>query len=321
MNAASSQALRASVVVPSYKGQDKLPTLLRALEQQDAPRESWEAIIVIDGVFDDSPALVQAAAEHGVPVRAVILDENQGRVGALNTGFASAQGDVLIRCDDDLEPGPRFVSDHIARHKATVEPIGVVGLTRDVLPQGPYTRAYGQTRTQAALADSYRGDIPVWRHWAANCSVTRETYDQLGGYSEAYTHYGWEDVDFGYRLAHHGIEVILAPELETIHHGAATSTLARTLRAYHSGAARRTFEARHPGVMPELTMPRTWWQRLVSRAANGASVTTVEARANLVDAALPYLPRRVAEKFIALSVESASLAGYDSHDESLVSNF
>lgn len=321
MTAASSKAPHASVVVPSYKGQSKLPTLLHALEQQDASRETWEAIIVIDGVFDDSPALVQEAAERGMPVRAVVLEENQGRVGALNAGFAAAQGYVLIRCDDDLEPGPSYVSDHIARHAAATEPIGVVGLTRDLLPHGAYTRAYGQSRTQASLAASYRGDIPAWRHWAANCSVTRETYDQLGGYSEAYTHYGWEDVDFGYRLSEAGIPVILAPELETIHHGAAISALSRTLRAYHSGAARRTFEARHPGVMPTPPAPSSWWQHLVSRAADGASARTVEMRASLIDAALPCLPRRVAEKFIALSVESASLAGYDSADESLVSDF
>lgn len=321
MTAASSKVLQASVVVPSYKGQGKLPTLLHALEQQDASRETWEAIIVIDGVFDDSPTLVQEAAERGVPVRTIVLEENQGRVGALNAGFAAAQGHVLIRCDDDLEPGPSYVSDHIARHATATEPIGVVGIYQDVLTENRYSDIYGMPREGRFRAQAYDGALPAWRYWAGNCSVTRETYDSIGGYSEAYTHYGWEDVDFGYRLAHSGVEVILAPELETIHHGAAISTFSRTLRAYHSGAARRTFETRHPGVMPSPPAPGSWWQRLVSHAADGANARTVETRASLVDAALPYLPRRVAEKFIALSVESASLAGYDSADESLVSDF
>lgn len=321
MTSSLSTPLRASVVVPSYKGQDKLPTLLRALEQQDAQRDTWEAVIVIDGVFDDSPALVEAAAQEGLPVRSVILEENQGRVGALNAGFAAAEGHVLIRCDDDLEPRPSYIRDHIARHASTNRPVGVVGLTIDVLPEGPYTRAYGHSRTRAGLTASYRGDIPAWRHWAANCSVTRETYNRLGGYSEAYTHYGWEDVDFGYRLTEAGIEVLIAPELETIHHGAAVSTLTRTKRAFLSGAARQTFDALHPGAMPAPQQSGGWWNTLVSRTAETATLANVDSRARAVDAALPYLPRRMAEKLIALSVESASIAGYANAHESLVGDF
>lgn len=318
--ARATHPLTASLVIPSYKGETKLPTLLAALEKQDAPHGSWEALVVIDGLLDNSPALIKAACERGVPVRAVVLDENQGRVAALNAGFAAATGDVLIRCDDDLEPDPHFVAAHVARHVHSTQPIGVVGLTRDVLPDNTYARAYGTARTKAGLSASYRGQIPAWRHWAANCSVTRETYDRLGGYSTAYVHYGWEDVDFGYRLHEIGVPVILAPELETIHHGAAISTVTRTLRAYHSGAARRTFDAQHPGVVPAPGAGSGWWGRLVSTVAAAGVEEQVETRARLTDHFLPFLPSALGEKLVALNVESASLAGYE-HAHTVTNRF
>nr|WP_300339544.1 glycosyltransferase family A protein [Actinomyces sp.] len=318
--ARATHPLTASLVIPSYKGETKLPTLLAALEKQDAPHGSWEALVVIDGLFDDSPALIEAAREQGVPVRAVVLEENQGRVAALNAGFAAATGDVLIRCDDDLEPAASYVSSHLARHAHAAQPIGVVGIYRDILPHSRYSSVYGHPREQKVRQGAYAANHPSWKYWAGNCSVTRETYDRLGGYSTAYVHYGWEDVDFGYRLHEIGVPVILAPELETIHHGAAISTVTRTLRAYHSGAARRTFDAQHPGVVPAPSAGSGWWGRLVSAVAAAGAEEQVETRARLTDHFLPFLPSALGEKLVALNVESASLAGYE-HAHTVTNRF
>ncbi|MDU0347530.1 glycosyltransferase family 2 protein [Actinomyces sp. MRS3W] len=308
----------ASLVIPSYRGADRLPVLLEALARQDT--DDFEALVVVDGRVDDSPALVEAAAAAGVPVRALVLEKNQGRVAALNAGFNTARGEVLVRCDDDLEPGPDYVSGHIARHRAAPSPIGVVGLTRDVLPNNAYARAYGRTRVRRSLADSYAGVVPPWRHWAANCSVTRATWERLGGYDPAYQHYGWEDVDYGYRLHTAGIAVVLAPELETLHHGAATSARSRTLRAYHSGAARRTFDALHSQALPAPTAGDGWWAALVGTVERLGAEGRFEALASRIDQALPLVPTPVGEKLVALAVESAALAGY-AHAESVVARF
>ena len=251
-------------------------------------------------------------------MRTVVLEQNQGRVAALNAGFSAAKGQVLVRCDDDLEPGADFVSGHWARHQG--QPCGVVGLTIDILPPSKYTRVYGATRTRAALAASYRGAIPSWRHWAANCSVTRETWEKIGPYDTAYQHYGWEDVDYGYRLHEAGIPVILAPELETLHHGAATDTVKRAMRAYHSGAARRTFDQLHPGVIDPVASGGGWWGKLVGAVASRTNEESTEQLANFTDSAIGVLPVPFATKLVALNVEAASLSGY-CHSEQVNARF
>lgn len=301
----------ASLIIPSYKGETKLPVLLEALRHQDT--DDFEAIVVIDGRLDDSEQLI-ASASQDIPVRALVLEENQGRVTALNAGFAASRGDVLIRCDDDLELAPNFVSAHVKRHRGSEKPIGVVGLTRDVLGNTAYARAYGNDRTRGALRSSYAGSIPAWRHWAANCSVSRPTWESIGPYSTAYGHYGWEDVDYGYRLHESGIPVVIAPELETVHLGAAANADTRVRRAYQSGAARRTFESLHPEALRPPTSGEGLWGRAVSATSSLRSERRFHRLAQLADSLLPVVPSAIGEKIVALAVESASLAGYSNPD-------
>src|SRR5687768_5569881 len=130
----------ASIVVPSRGGRTRLPTLIGALSQQET--DDFEVIVVVDGDTDNSAGYLKEAAIH-VPfaLRTVIFAENRGRSAALNAGFAEASGHVLIRCDDDLEPGPHFVAGHIKRHEG--RPMGVVGLTINRFPDTTYARIYG----------------------------------------------------------------------------------------------------------------------------------------------------------------------------------
>ena len=93
----------ASIIVPSYRGAGRLPALFDALAGQQIGGPDFEVIVVIDGVDDGSVALVEA--ESRFPVSPVLFPENRGRVEALNAGFGTARGRVLIRCDDDLVPG------------------------------------------------------------------------------------------------------------------------------------------------------------------------------------------------------------------------
>ena len=90
----------------------------------------YEAIVVIDGDIDGSEAVV-ASYQH-LPVRCIVLPENRGRVTALNTGFAAATGEVLIRADDDFELSPGHLAAHVGAHEQGR--VGVVGLPLNIAP-------------------------------------------------------------------------------------------------------------------------------------------------------------------------------------------
>ena len=305
--------LSASIVVPSRGGVRRLPILLGALHRQD--RDDFEVVLVLDGDVDRSrEAAERFSAAFGDRLRIVEFPENRGRVAALNAGFEAAQGHVLIRCDDDLEPSPSYVTNHVSRHEHE-EPVGVVGLYRNRLSDTGFARAYGWASDERFRSEAYaRRPDEAWVYWAGNCSVTRPTFDRVGGYDPLYSAYGWEDIDYGYRLHQAGVRVVLAPEAETTHHVAAISTQIRMRRSFYSGSARRLFDAKHPtawGAASELradTAP-TLWDRLVTAEANFLTAASVERVGAAIDRALPFLPHYVAEKLVASGVEAASLAG------------
>ena len=142
-------AVVASVVVPTYLGVGRLPSLLSALASQQAGTQDFEVILVIDGVDDGSVAL--AEAERRVSIRTILFPENRGRVAALNAGFDAARGSILIRCDDDLVVPPGYVTAHVQAHDAQ-DPVGAVAPTRDVHLPSRYARAYGEDAAARSLA-------------------------------------------------------------------------------------------------------------------------------------------------------------------------
>lgn len=297
----------ASIVVPTHRGVSRLPALLDALAAQGEGTPCFELVAVVDGVDDGSPRLLES--EDRFPVQVLVHPENRGRVAALNTGHRAARGRVLIRCDDDLLPGPDFVRLHVDAHRGGAV-AGVIGPTRDLLDPTPYARVYG-VDADARRRRAARGADPstAWRRWAANCSLTREAWDAVGEYDPDYRRYGWEDVDYGWRVREAGLAVVESPGLETPHRAAAVTTASRVLRAVHSGAARRVFERKHPHApLPDAIPPLSPWNALVRGAARQSGLLIPASR--LLDRALPLLPAPVGSKFVALLVEAGGLAGH-----------
>jgi len=270
---------------------------------------SWQAIVVIDGDTDGTVELLGSYSH--LPIVPLELPENRGRSVALSAGFAAAAGEVLIRCDDDLELPTTFLAAHLSHHTSADCSVGVIGLCANVYVDSPYARAYGRPADARARMAAYATPSDqTWRHWGANVSVTRETYDRVGPYDPRYRAYGWEDVDWGYRLHHLGVPITIDPACEVKHLGAASNTLDRAKRAYLSSAARETFRVIHgPLADPPAVRDRTPWNRLLDITAAPLSLRTLPVAARIAEGAAAVLPRRIGEKAIALTVESASLAG------------
>lgn len=314
MNVEREATVDASVVVPSYRGAHRLPTLLNALAAQDFTG-SWQIIVVLDGVFDDTPALLASWRER-LPLDVLVLPENRGVVAALNAGYERAAGRVLIRCDDDLTPRPDFVTRHVAWHNGD-ERVGVIGLTRNVYEDTAYARAYGRPadiRARVAARDA--PPHLLYRHWAANNSITRESWELVGGF-DPHFRYG-QDSEFGWRLQRSGARLLIDPELEADHRGPAATVAVRLSRAFVSGASRVAFAQRHPEAVRQgsrddsasLSPSQRMWRALVAvvavllRGREGC-----ERLGRVIDAVITRLPVSLAGRLVALGVEAAACSG------------
>ena len=304
-----------SLIVPSRGGRERLPHLFEALRAQT--NDSWEAIVVVDGDTDGSAELLEQIGCE-LPVTAIVFPENRGRSAALNAGFEAARGEVLVRCDDDLRPAPRYVATQRELHAGN--PCGAIGLVRNVYPETPYARAYGTVRDTKFRETAYAAPADRrWRYWGGNVSVTRQTYESVGPYDTNFRAYGWEDVDWGYRLHLAGVPVILSEALETDHFIAATTAESRVRRAFYSGASRLIFDEKHGrGTSGAYERGTGIWDKLVSRAARKQLAGLLRS-ARKLDASLDRMPRWVAEKRVSLLVEAAAVSGMN-HPEQVMND-
>lgn len=96
-----------SVVIPLYNEAESLPELeawiSRVMEQN---KFSYEILFINDGSTDDSWKVIKELSRKNPNVRAVSFRRNYGKSPALNTGFARANGNVVITMDADLQDSP-----------------------------------------------------------------------------------------------------------------------------------------------------------------------------------------------------------------------
>jgi glycosyltransferase involved in cell wall biosynthesis len=94
-----------TVAVAMYNSEDTVKDALESVYSQRTP--GVEVVIVNDASTDNSLALAQDVNSHGMSVRFVHHDTNQGLGPARNSGISAAQGKyiVFLDSDDELLPG------------------------------------------------------------------------------------------------------------------------------------------------------------------------------------------------------------------------
>jgi glycosyltransferase involved in cell wall biosynthesis len=102
-----------SVVVPCYNEEKTLEIVIVKLL---ALPHVGEIVVVDDCSTDSTKAIAERISTAEARVRVISHQKNQGKTGALRTGFAATTGDIVIVQDADLEYDPAEI-EHV------IEPI------------------------------------------------------------------------------------------------------------------------------------------------------------------------------------------------------
>lgn len=101
-----------SIIVPSYNEAESLPHLAEWVDR--VMREhgfTYEVIIVDDGSNDGTWQVAEDLHRQNDCWRGIKFRRNYGKSAALNTGFAAAEGDVVVTMDADLQDSPDEVPE------------------------------------------------------------------------------------------------------------------------------------------------------------------------------------------------------------------
>lgn len=186
---------KVSVIVPSYNGAHKLPNILKALEAQTI--QDFETIVVVDGSTDNTREVLEGA-QWQLDLR-VVYRENGGRAVARNAGVEAAQGDLLVFFDDDMRPIISCIELHLAHHAQYSKGILVGSQLEDFdKVSSDFQQFKAELSRSWAPFDDF-GQIPADQPFitAANFSLTKPLFNQLGGFDERLT--DAEDFDLAVR--------------------------------------------------------------------------------------------------------------------------
>jgi glycosyltransferase involved in cell wall biosynthesis len=96
-----------SLVIPLIDEAESLPELAAWIEKvMNENHYSYEIIFVDDGSTDNSWQVIEDLRAKNSNIKGIKFQRNYGKSAGLNEGFRSAQGDVVITMDADLQDSP-----------------------------------------------------------------------------------------------------------------------------------------------------------------------------------------------------------------------
>ena len=218
-----------SVIIPTHARPERLRTLVRALANQSLEASRYEVLVGVDGRDEVSERVAREAwgerkRDHdGLTVRVM---EKQGQASVRNALIREARGELLVFLNDDMVPGPEFLSAHArahedARNHAALgsRPVIVIGASPWTVPTPDRLFDRLLRETSMVFFHDQMTDPDPWRDWGfrhawlLNLSVSAAAVREVGMLTAFPSTYGYEDDELAYRLhASYGSPVLYRPE-------------------------------------------------------------------------------------------------------------
>jgi len=243
-----------SILVPTFR--DDPVALIKALATCHGVRRT-ELVVYDDGSGDPEQTARNklALGAYAGPSRLISAARNRGRSHARNRLRALARGDWLLLLDADMLPdAPDFLTlytDATARDGAPRLIAG--GFSLDQASVTPDTRLHAaQARMSDCLDAARRARTPGRFVFTSNILVHREILARVG-FDDGFTGWGWEDVDWGLRVA--AQYPVIHIDNTASHLGLDTDAALLAKHAASAGNFAR-LASRHPDAVSDMSLYR-----------------------------------------------------------------
>lgn len=147
-----------SVLIPVYRAEASLPTLIERLTAALRPYDGrYEIVLINDASPDRSWEVIHTLAARDPRIRGIHLMRNFGQHNALLCGIRAARNEVIVTLDDDLQNPPEEIPALLAKLAEGYDVVyGAPRHTRQNLPRRLAARLIKRFMQQAMGADTAR---------------------------------------------------------------------------------------------------------------------------------------------------------------------
>lgn len=212
MTDAVSTDVDVSVVMPTFNRAHWLGEAIASVVSQQPDGVRFEVVVADNNSTDDTAAVVRAAAAAtAVPVR-YVHETRKGDAQARNAGVTASRGRWIAFFDDDQFATPHWLAELVrcAQDRGVAVVGGPVLLAVDDRRREELGRVCREQLREIDLSTEVR---PYWGKelpGTGNALVSRELFDRLGGFSEAFPS-GGSDSDFFLRAREAGETLLYNP--------------------------------------------------------------------------------------------------------------
>jgi GT2 family glycosyltransferase len=235
-----------TVIIPTRNRRAILCETLDRLTRQRRDLD-FEVIVVDDGSTDDTTDVVRRRAE-GSPFSLNLIEQpGLGPAAARNRAVGLTQAPVCLFIDDDTWPRDGLLARHMDFHRRSPErETALLGYVDSALvpPPTPFMRWFcGQHLGFAEIEDPE--DAGGENFFSGNVSAKTDFIRGAGGFDEAFTSAGHEDIDLGLRLQAQGMRLTYDQQA-VVEHYHPIDLPGAIERMRDIGQANARFTERHP---------------------------------------------------------------------------
>lgn len=238
-----------SVVIPTFNRAELLRASLESLACQCLGRDRFEVVVVDDGSTDTTSDVCRDLAKR-MHLRYFHI-EHSGISAAKNLGIFAASAPILLFFDDDDYAAPTLLREHLIAHQQYPEEwIAVLGYTTWA-PSLPVTEVMHYVMDVGRLLFCYTMNdgqtLDFTFFWGGRSSCKREFLARHGIFRHELRSI-LEDIELGYRLSKHGLQVVFHRQAQQYMNRAITyDEFCR--RCERQGASQFQFSRLHSGPL------------------------------------------------------------------------
>jgi len=241
-----------SLIIPTI-GRETLKKVLFGIQNsEDFEEINPEILVIFDGIKNENFSLLQKNFQN----KNFIFLETQKKVfsgSTRNLGIKKSKGEILVFLGDDTVPEKSWLKKVYNFHKKNPQKnIGLLG--NILLPKNleqDYFHNWLQNHAQFSF-NEIKKNGPTWKHfYTSNISVKKKIIEDAL-FSEKFFGWGFEDTEFGYRLAKKGLKLFFDETCVVRHeHHQTLEKILQNTRNSRKNA--KNFESLHPEVkiLPE----------------------------------------------------------------------